>query len=233
MAAGWAHPDLLVDTDWLAAHLNDPRPPRGRLRRSNAYFRLHLPGAVPAPCRYWKGDGNDTDIFGIEGEKFAALIGKLGIGNHHTVVAYDNSGNLFATRLWWTLDRYGHNKCRVLDGGLDKWHAEGRPLPVNARVPRPDLPAPARQRSLELGTIQGVGTRSNDPGHLLWDVRTDAEWTGANKRGAKRGGRVPGAVHLEWSELLNHPVRTFKSPEEVRTILTQHGITPDKAVTTY
>lgn len=233
MAAGWAHPELLVDTGWLAAHLHDPDLIVVDCDDQNAYFRLHLPGAVPAPCRYWKGDGNDTDLFGIEGEKFAALIGKMGIGNHHTVVAYDSSGNLFATRLWWTLDRYGHNKCKVLDGGIDKWYAEGRPLTRERPRPPAQTFVPQPPNNHWCCTIQDIGARTNDARHVLWDVRTDAEWTGENKRSTKRGGHIPGAVHLEWSHLLNHPLRTLKSPEEVRTILAEHGITPDKAVTTY
>ena len=144
-ANGWAHPELLVDTDWLAGHLDDPNLVVVDCDLLPAYQRLHIPKAIAARSRYWKGDGNDTDIFGIEGDKFAELLGKMGISNDDTIVAYDGSGGVFAARFWWTLDRYGHAGCKLLDGGLDQWYADGRPLSNENIRPKPTTYTPLRR----------------------------------------------------------------------------------------
>ena len=77
------------------------------------------------------------------------------------------------------------------------------------------------------------GAAGAEAGHVLWDVRSDGEWTGANARGTARGGRIPGAVHLEWLNVLEEPVRTLKPADELRGMLADLGITPEKTVTTY
>ena len=230
----WARPELLAETDWLAAHLQDPDLVLVDCDLPASYARLHIPGAVPAPSRYWKGAGNDTDVHAMsDPERVAAQMRALGINDDSLVVAYDGSGGLYAARLWWTLDRWGHQRCKVLHGGLDQWYAEGRPLTREHTTPAPAsfrVRAPNVQR---LCTLPDIAARRDDPGHVFWDVRSEGEWTGANARGTQRGGRIPGAVHWEWLENLNHPLRTLKAPQELRRLLSAAGMTPDKAVTTY
>lgn len=230
---GWVHPELLTTSDWVAEHATDDNVVVVDCDLLPAYQRLHIPGAVAARSRYWKGDGNDTDLFGIDGDKFAEHLGKMGIGNDDTIVAYDGSGGVFAARFWWTLDRYGHTNVMLLDGGLDQWVADGRPLSRENYRPKPKSYKPSTQNNHWACGIDDVAGAADDPSMILWDVRSDSEWTGANKRGTKRGGRIPGAVHLEWLKLLNEPVRTLRLPAEVRAELENLGVTPEKRVTTY
>ncbi len=231
--AGWAHPEILADPAWVAAHLTDPDVVILDCDLPPAYARLHIPGAVAAPSRYWKGPGNDSDLFGIDGERFATLIGQAGVGNDTTVVAYDGAGGLYAARLWWTLDRYGHRACKILNGGLDAWYAEGRPLT------REPATRPARTFTAQpaddhwCATIDDVRASIGQEAHVFWDVRSDAEWDGSNPRGTRRGGRIPGARHLEWVRTLTGPVRRLREAAELRADLEALGITPDQAVTTY
>ena len=232
--SGWANPDLLCETDWLAAHKDDADVVLVDCDLLPAYQRTHIPGAVWSTSRYWKSGASSDQLHAIDDpSEFAAVMGKLGIRNDTQVIAYDGSGGLYAARLWWTLRRFGHTNCRVLHGGLDKWYDEGRPLERTNVRPEPatyQAPAPIDGG---ICRIDDVKASIGDDSHVFWDVRSDAEWAGSNTRGTKRGGRIPGAVHLEWMHTLNQPVRTFKSPDELRRQLAEIGITPDKTVTTY
>ena len=230
----WANPHLLVDDRWLADRLGDPAVVLVDCDQLPAYQRLHIPGAVWSRSRYWKGDGNDTDIHAMDDPaRFAAEIGRMGIANDSTVVAYDASGGLYAARLWWTLDRFGFQHCGVLDGGLDAWYAAGRPLSRENVRPEPRTFHAQPPQDRWMCHLPDVVAAIDDPQHVFWDTRSDAEWTGENKRGTQRGGRIPGAVHLEWLDTLNEPVRTLKPPDELRRMLHERGITPDQTVTTY
>ncbi|HJN92446.1 MAG TPA: rhodanese-like domain-containing protein [Dehalococcoidia bacterium] len=231
----WAHPELLADTAWVAEHLDDPQVRVVDCDMLPSYQRLHIPNAVWAGSHYWKGDGaNDSGLYGIDDpEQFAKMIGRLGVDNDTTIVAYDGSGGVYAARFWWTLDRFGHTNVQVLDGGLDKWYAEGRPLSRdNVRAQARTFTAqPPHAETCVL--IDEVVSRQGDDSHVFWDTRSDGEWLGKNARGTQRGGRIPGAVHLEWLNNLNQPVRTLKDPDALRATLTGLGITPEKTVTTY
>ena len=231
--SGWAHPELLTTTDWVADHINDDNVAVVDCDLLPAYQRLHIPGAVAARSRYWKGEGNDTDLYGIDADQFAAHLGKMGIGNDSTVVAYDGSGGVFAARFWWTLDRYGHTNAMLLDGGLDQWVADGRPLSRENYRPKPKAFTPGPQDNHWTCGIDDLAGAKDAAGAILWDVRSEQEWTGANARGTKRGGHIPGAVHMEWLDALNDPVRTLRPPAELRAEFERLGVTPDKLVSTY
>ena len=233
---GWARPELLCGTDWLAEHIDDEDLVLLDCDLLPAYQRLHIPGAIWSLSRYWKSDPrDDSQIYGLEDpQQFAQLAGRLGLGPETQVVAYDGSGGLYAARTWWTFDRFGHTNFRLLDGGLDKWYAEGRPLANdNPRPARSEYPVPAAPHSESICRLDDIPALLEDSGHVFWDVRSDGEWTGANKRGTQRGGRIPGAVHLEWLQALESPLRTLKPPAQLRAMLADIGITPDKRVTTY
>lgn len=232
---GWAHPELLVETDWLADHLDDPNVRIVDCDLLPAYQRLHIPNSVWSSSHYWKGDlRNETDVLGVDDpERLAEVIGRLGIDNETQVVAYDGSGGLYAERFWWTMERFGFDKVQVLHGGLDKWVAEGRPLSrANFRPEQKTFVAQAPHGET-CCTLAEITSKAEDDNFVLWDTRSDGEWTGANARGTKRGGRIPGAKHLEWLQTLNEPVRTLKSPDELRATLAAMGITPEKTVATY
>ncbi len=233
---GWARPELLCDTDWLAEHIDDDDVVVLDCDVLPSYQRLHIPGSIWSLSRYWKTDPkDDSQIYGMDDPaQFAALLSGMGITPDTQVVAYDASGCLYAARVWWTFERFGHTNFRILDGGLDKWYAEGRPLANdNPRAVRSEYPAPAAARSDSVCRLDDIPALIEDENHVFWDVRSDGEWTGANKRGTQRGGRIPGAVHLEWLHTLESPVRTLKSPAVLREMLGELGITPDKRVTTY
>ena len=129
-ADGWARPELICETDWLAEHIDDDDVVVLDCDLLDGYLRLHIPGAVWSLSRYWKTDPrDDSQIYGMsDPEQWAQLVGRLGIAPDTTVVGYDGSGSLYAARTWWTFDRFGHRNFKILHGGLDKWYAEGRPL---------------------------------------------------------------------------------------------------------
>jgi thiosulfate/3-mercaptopyruvate sulfurtransferase len=237
MAAGYARPEMLVETGWLAEHLDDPDLRIVDADAPEAYARAHIPGAAGHP------DANITlktargETFLMGPESYAAAVDRLGIGDDTAVVAYDGHSGLYAARLWWTLVYYGHQNVRVLNGGWHKWLLEGRPATT----------APPGERS---GAGRNRFTPRVEPGVLtdaprlraalgradtaILDVRTAAEWSGAADRGNARRGHVPGAVHLEWVNLVTaDEQRVFKPAAELREMLGALGVTPDKEVHVY
>src|SRR6476646_7749362 len=132
MAEGYAHPDLLVETDWLAEHLDDPNVRVIDADYPLAYGRAHIPGAVGQLSEnvYLKTKPGETFLMGSE--QFAETMSKMGIGDDTLVVAYDGNRGLLAARFWWALQRYGHPNAKLLNGGANKWIAEGRKLTTAA-----------------------------------------------------------------------------------------------------
>ncbi|MGH7857302.1 MAG: sulfurtransferase [Candidatus Binatia bacterium] len=229
---GFARPELLADTAWLAARLDDPAVRIVDCDQPDGYRRAHVPRAVALPVHhYLKGTEDDPHV--MNAEKFSALMGRLGVDRETEVVAYDSYGGLYAARLWWALGYYGHDRCRVLDGGWHEWFREGRAISresrdVEARTfvarPRPDWIALADDLAAGLGGSE----------RRILDVRSDAEYTGENKRGTKRGGRIPGARHYEWLRAVTQDERmVFRDPDEIRSALSALGVTPGQEVVTY
>ena len=226
-----AEPGLLVDAVWLSAHLKD-----ANLRiidmvtEPEAYQKAHVPGAVYLHV-------NDSRI-GVPAGGFrlptadeaARLLGGLGIGPDTRVVVYDDSGGLHASRLFFTLDVFGHGKVSLLDGGIQAW--QRAKLPVTTEIPtvaRTDYrPAP---RAELVASAEWVRDRLGDPTVALVDARTPAEYEGKDVR-AKRGGHIPGAVNVEWRQNVR-PDWTFKPADELRTMYVAKAVTPDKTVVTY
>lgn len=223
-------PELLVTTDWLAAHLDDRDLRVVDTRKGNGYEIAHLPGAVryPTPITpFLKENGRVPGA-----ERFTALMSEIGIGDENLVVAYDDGNNLFAARLWWALNYYGHERVRLVDGGWDVWLSEGRPV-TNAPVsPRPASFTPkVDDRWIAEG--ETVRAAIGNPVYGILDVRSDKEWTGADPMGTKRGGHVPGAVHVEWHASIDQASKRFKPAPELRRMFAQAGLSPDKEVITY
>lgn len=239
--------DFLVDTRWLASHLNDPafrivdirgviRPPDAPkpwyLESRDRYAGAHLPGAVFVG---WLTDIVEPDapvkMTVATPQRFAALMGRLGIGDQHLVIVYDDDGNHIAARLWWILNSYGHPAVRLLDGGYPKWVAEGRP--VTPEVPRhapatftPRVHSEWRVASDEVRRAMG------DPTVRLVDCRGPADFRGEVGRG-ERKGRIPGAVNVPVSTFWEGPHKTWKKEADLRAIHEATGVTPDKRVITY
>jgi thiosulfate/3-mercaptopyruvate sulfurtransferase len=234
-----AHPELLVSTEWLAAHLDDPKVRvvdcryyfDGRDGRA-VYLAGHLPGAVYAAYPTDLSDPTATPPNLIpQPELLAATMARLGISDDTLVVGYDDEGGHFASRLWWLLTYYRHDAVKVLNGGIQKWQAEGRPLVAGPVSPPAGTFHPGPPR--EAMRIRGDELRAklNDPNLALLDVRRESEYTGAEVRAA-RGGRIPGARLAFWQENLN-PDWTFRAPDEIRCRHQALGATPDKQIVTY
>ncbi len=229
---GYADSSVLMTTDWLEERLDDPAVRIVDTDLPDQYDRAHIPGAVPVVDHYYKTSMEDrTHIQGPD--QFAATMSSLGVSDDTLVVAYDSSGCLYGFRLAWSLHYYGHTNVKVLDGGFPKWFAENRPMSREMHSYPPTTFSPRPHPEI-MATRQGVLEAIYDPDVVLLDVRSDEEWTGENKRGTKRGGRIPGAVHLEWANLLTKgDVPVLLPADELRSILADHGITPDKNVITY
>ena len=169
----------------------------------------------------------------MEPDQFKAMCQGLGIGDDTLVITYDNSQSLTAARLWWALNTYGHSNVKILDGGWRRWVAEGRTISFDRAHPNTSVTfTPKRDESL-LVKVDELKTASNVGDSIIWDVRSDGEWDGSNSRGNKRVGHVPGAIHLEWFNLMERDTHRFKPADEIKQILATNGITPDKNVFTY
>jgi thiosulfate/3-mercaptopyruvate sulfurtransferase len=236
--AGYTRPELLVETDWLADHLNDPEIRIVDCDPFDAYRRAHIPNAIGIRVHHYiKQPEYTTDPRAYPlvapPDTMQTLMQSMGIGDDNLVVAYDSSGSLWAARLWWVLNYYGHTNVKVLNGGWKKWFDETRPVSIDAPQRRTATFTPRANSDLVCTLDYGVSNLDN-PDVVFLDVRSDGEWDGSNDRGNRRVGRIPGAVHLEWLNFVT-PDRhqTFKPADELRSMLEAVGATPDKEVITY
>jgi thiosulfate/3-mercaptopyruvate sulfurtransferase len=228
---GYARPEMLTPTDWLAAHLPDTNLRIVDCDNRDAYRRAHIPGATTfRGHQYLKEQEGALYVMGPE--KFAENMRALGIGDDTLVIAYDGFSGLYATRFWWALNYYGHTQVKVLNGGWDKWLAEGRPID-NAEPGLAKATFTPRVHEEFIARWDYVRDSIGRPDRILLDVRSDGEWTGANARGTKRGGRIPGAVHLEWLNYVDNKTKEFKPAADLRAMFEQIGIKPEREVVTY
>jgi thiosulfate/3-mercaptopyruvate sulfurtransferase len=223
MSSGYANPDVLVSTDWVAQHLNDPKI---RIVESNEdvllYDTGHVPGAVNID---WHADLNDPlqrDY--VNPEQFAALLSRNGIGPDTTVVFYGDKNNWWASYAFWVFQLFGHKNAKLMNGGRMKWVAEGRELskerPNYAAV---NYPVPTRDDS-KIRAFRDDVLKHQAAGKPLVDVRSPGEYRGEllhmadyPQEGAVRGGHIPGARSVPWARAAN-PDGTFKSAEDLRAI---------------
>lgn len=228
-AAGFARPELLAETEWLAERLDDPSVRIVDCDEFPAYQRLHITGAIGLRVHHYLKGVDDTHLMGPE--QFAKTMSAHGISNNHTVVAYDGMGGLYAARLWWALDYYGHSEAKVLNGGFEKWFREGRPVTRDQpHVERTNFDV--RPGSDCLCRIDELREAIGRDDTVIWDVRSRAEHTGEDPRQNRRGGHIPGALHLEWLDLTAPPARSglLLPPDEMRRKLESAGITPERRV---
>ncbi len=168
-------------------------------------------------------------------EAFADLVGPLGIDEQTTVVVYDGGQrSQMAGMTAWTFPYYGHPELRYLDGGLAKWIAEGLPLSGDAPAHAPRTFA-AQPRASVYCTLDQAKAAVGGDGTILWDVRHLGEFNGTTPgwNPPPRLGHLPGAVHLEYTELFDADDGTLKPAAELRALLEASGITPESAVATY
>lgn len=240
---GYAHAEVLVSTEWVAQHLNDPKV---RIVESDEDILLydvgHIPGAVKLDWHTDLQDPVERDF--IDKAGFEALMSRVGISNDSTVVFYGDKNNWYACYTFWLFKYYGHEDCRVMDGGRAKWEAEGRPFtkdvpsypPTTYKAKDPD-PKIRAFRDDVMAMLQSGKIEAGQA--ALVDVRSPQEYSGEvihmigyPQEGAQRAGHVKGARNIPWGKAAN-PDGTFKSPEELRALYESEGITPDKEVIAY
>ena len=227
-AVGYAHPEQLVDTNWVAAHAKDRDVRVLDLRRSG-YDASHVPDALwldPESIR----DTSNTPTFLMPRAAFEQTMGRLGISNRTRVVIYDDRGGLLSSRLWWMLNVYGHSNVALMNGGWVQWTAEKRPTTtvtplVKATTFKASL-TPAWLATVDTVRV-GIGTAK------ILDARTVAEMDGSDTRLSARGGVIPSAIPVYWEDLLDPDTKTFKPADELRAIFEQHGVRPADEVIAY
>lgn len=238
--SNYAHPEVLVSTAWVADHL---REQDFLLIESNEdvllYDMGHLPGAVHID---WQRDLQDHTIRDyIQPEAFAALCAKNGITPETTCIFYGDKSNWWSCYALWVFRLFGHEKVKIMDGGRDKWIAEGRPL--TREVPHPEssvYPVPAKRRDAEIRAFYADALEQSRSGRPLIDVRSPGEFKGLvthmpeyPQEGVLRGGHIPGARGVPWKEAVNADA-TFKNAAELRKIYQDDlGLKNDDAIIAY
>jgi thiosulfate/3-mercaptopyruvate sulfurtransferase len=231
LALAYTHPDELVETDWVAAHLSDANVRIVDMRQSG-YAEGHVPGAVqlsPVAIR----DAKAPPTFLPTPAAFEAMMAELGIGDGTRVVVYDERGGIYAARLWWILNYFGHTNVALMNGGWIKWSAEKRAVTTAAPSPRAGARFTAKPQPRWLATASDVAGAIDKAGTKIVDARTTAEIEGKDLRNIRRGGFIPSSVPVYWEDLLDQPLRTFKSAEELKTIYESRGILPSHDVIAY
>jgi thiosulfate/3-mercaptopyruvate sulfurtransferase len=233
-AGRYANSQLLIETEELARMLDAPGvrvlDVRGGRIGAIAYRTGHVPGAA-----YLDWNELDDEAANAEGQPIrpraaAALFGRLGIDHETTVVAYDDAGGVMAARLFFTLEYFGHERVRVLNGGLGKWRREGRALEVAAPVVPPRRFDPRPRRDL-VATGPEVRASLGRADVCLLDARSPEEFAGKD-RTAARSGRIPGALNVEWTQTLN-PDGTFKDADALRALFEGAGVRLDRTAIVY
>lgn len=243
---------LLVETSWLVEHLHDPAlrivDMRGYVRTveedgiqearyegaRDEYEIAHIPGAVYID---WTRDIVNLDdpvkAQIASAQQFAQVMSRIGIGDQHLVVAYDaHPASQFATRLWWALKYYGHERVVVLNGGLPKWKREN--LPMNNTIPNyphatftPILQPELRATAVDVLNVLGQSDVA------LIDARDRGQYSGQLVRKPGRPGHIPGALNIPREEIMNPTTGTFRSIEELEQVFSRAHVLPEQHIVAY
>ena len=229
---GYAHPELLAETQWLASRVSDPTVRVVDSRSDEDYALGHIPGAVHLDGYTLNGLRTGSEM--PEPEAFAHLAGALGIDEHTRVVVCDAGGPPTAGMVAWAFLYYGHSDTSLLDGGLAKWAAEELPLSDATPAHEPRVFA-ARLDEGVFCSLEQAKASVDDHGVVSWDVRSVGEFEGTKKgwNAPPRLGHLPGAIHLEWAELFDADDGTLKPATELKALLGAEGITPQATVFAY
>jgi thiosulfate/3-mercaptopyruvate sulfurtransferase len=234
----YADPNVLVSTEWLAEHLNDQTV---RVIESDEDTLLYDTGHIPGAQKIdWVQDLNDQTVRDyIDAQAFAALLSSKGIANDTLVIFYGDKNNWWAAYAYWVFQLFGHTNAKLLNGGRKKWIDEGRPVTREVlSYPRTHYQAPERDdtriRARRDEVLQHVRAHG-----VLVDVRSPQEYTGERmhmpdypNEGALRGGHIPGAKSIPWSQAVQED-GTFKPAPALRALYEGKGVTPDKDVIVY
>jgi thiosulfate/3-mercaptopyruvate sulfurtransferase len=238
----YAHPEAIVSTEWLAAHLADPhvrvldssfKQPGVTPTARADYDAGHIPGAVFFDIDDVAEPGTSLPHMIPSAERFAAKMAERGVGNEDRVIVYDANGLSSAGRAWWLLRLFGHDNVALLDGGLPKWRAEQRPLETKApSIPRRHFtarfdPALVRDKAAVLANVasrreQVVDARSAG----RFDGSAEETWPG------RRRGHIPGSRNLSFDQVTNPNTQQLKSATELRTLFDDAGVALGKPIVT-
>ncbi len=234
----YAHPEYLVDTEWVAKHLDDPNV---RIIESDEdpllYSIGHIPGSVQVDWFSTLQHPLRRDF--LTKEQFEEVASKLGITNDTTVVFYGDKSNWFAAYALWLFQYYGHKNVRIMNGGRIKWEQEKRPLVK-------DVPSFSRTTYSAKEADKSIRAFRNDifkqieGKKPMVDVRSPKEYSGElthmpnyPQEGATRGGHIPGAVSIPWSQAVNEADATFKTTEELVALYEGKNIKADGEIIAY
>ncbi|MGQ0657492.1 MAG: sulfurtransferase [Chromatiales bacterium] len=233
----YIHPEMLVETAWVAAHRTDPSVRIVEVDvDTTAYNEGHVPGAIAWDWSTQLCDTVERDI--IPKDEFERLMSQSGIGNATTVILYGDNNNWFAAWALWQMKIYGHRDVRLMNGGRKKWLAEGRELSKEA-----PKPAPAAYKAQDSdfsirAFLPDVQRAMDSKSAYLVDVRSPKEFTGeilappGLPETCQRGGHIPGAKSIPWGEACNED-GTFKSADDLKALYEGRGIKSDKPVLAY
>ena len=240
MSNGYAHPEMLVSTQWVDEHRGDTD--NIRIVESNEDVLLYDTGHIPEAVHIdWFNDLQDEHTRDyVSAERFAELCAERGISNETTVVFYGDRSNWWACYALWVFKLYGHERCVVMDGGRAKWSAEGRAMSTEKPVfGRGSYAAPGgRDMGIRALRDEVLGhARASGP---LVDVRSPGEFKGEllhmpdyPQEGAVRGGHIPGAVNVPWAKAANED-GTFRSRAELEELyLGEQGLDPSRETVAY
>jgi thiosulfate/3-mercaptopyruvate sulfurtransferase len=235
--SSYAHPETLVETDWLAEHLDDPSVRVVEVDvDTKAYEEGHIPGAVGWN---WQQDLCDTvrrDI--VPRESLESLLRRSGIDHHTTVVLYGDNNNWFACWAYWQLAMFGLGSLQILNGGRKKWIAEERELTQEVPMPEPTEIALSEPDQSSRAFLADVMAQHADEAWTLVDVRSPDEFTGVVlappglPETCQRGGHIPRASNIPWGKNCAED-GTFKTREELQALYDAAGVTRDRSVITY
>lgn len=239
MSAAYAHPEVLVSTDWVASHAKDPKVRVVEVDvDTKAYDEGHVPGAI---AWAWNTQLCDTTVRDILPKaQFESLMTQSGIGNDTTVVLYGDNNNWFAAWALWQMKMYGHKDVRIMDGGRKKWLAEGRDVDTTATKPASvSTPYKASDPDYSLRAFLPQVQQAQKSGNaVMIDVRSPQEFTGeilappGLPETCQRGGHIPGARSVPWGKACNDD-GTFKSAEELEKLYGAEGVNKSKPVIAY
>jgi thiosulfate/3-mercaptopyruvate sulfurtransferase len=231
LAANYGNPQLLVETRWLAMHLDDRDLRIIDMRNSpEEYAAGHIPGAIHLPVNQVRLALKESGFALPPDYEIEERLGQLGLTKETMVVAYDDQGGLNASRLFFTLEYAGHKKVALLNGGVTKWIAEARALSKTA----PQVSKTVYQVHAETQRVAPaawIAANLGKPNLALVDARSAAEFRGEDLR-TKRGGHIPGAVNMEWMQNLAGD-KTFKPADELLALYERVGVMKDRTIVTY
>lgn len=226
----YARPELVVTTDWVEEHLDDPTV-RIVDTRTRGYEESHIPGAVWLDINASR-DKNNPPTYLPDLDGFVATLEELGISNDTHVVFYDDRGGIYGTRPWVLLQILGHEKASIVDGGWPKWRAESRPESTEMPTVAAGKFAP-RSDDRWIAVADDVEAAIGDADVTLLDARTAEEFAGTDLRNNPRGGAIPTAMPLFWEETLAGEFQQFKPAAELEGLFESRGLSKGDQIITY